>query len=35
MVFEAEIGYEYEIQENITIDELREAYIDGIIIWVI
>ena len=28
-----EIGYEYEIQENISIEEIRKSYSDGIIIW--
>lgn len=33
MILPAEIGYECEIQENISLDDLREAYKDGIIIW--
>lgn len=34
MVSAAEIGYENELQENISVEDLRKAYTDGIIIWV-
>lgn len=33
MILPEEIGYECEIQENISVDELREDYKEGIIIW--
>ena len=33
MISPEEIGYECEIQENISIEELREEYKDSIIIW--
>lgn len=28
------IGYEYELEENTTIDHIRENHQDGICIWV-
>lgn len=34
LVTEREIGYDLEIQENITIQELRKQYWEGIIIWI-
>ncbi len=34
MVLAEEIGYECEIQENMSIDDIRNAYKDGIIIWI-
>ena len=33
MILPEEIGYECEIQENISIDELRKDYKESIIIW--
>ena len=33
MIQPEEIGYECEIQENMSIEELRNEYKDGIIIW--
>ncbi|MBE5869779.1 MAG: hypothetical protein E7294_00740 [Lachnospiraceae bacterium] len=33
MVTQEKIGYEIELQENISIDSLREQYQNGIIIW--
>lgn len=33
MILPAEIGYECEIQENISLDDLRETYKESIIIW--
>ena len=33
LVTEKEIGYDLEIQENITIEELRRQYWEGIMIW--
>ena len=33
MILPAEIGYECEIQENISLDDLKEAYKESIIIW--
>lgn len=33
MVTTDEIGYECEIQENVSVDDIRKAYEDGIIIW--
>lgn len=34
MVSAEEIGYENEIQENISIEDMRKEYANGIIIWV-
>lgn len=33
LVTEREIGYDLEIQENTTVEELRKQYWEGIIIW--
>ena len=33
MITADQIGYECEIQENISVEELRKSYSDGIIIW--
>lgn len=34
MVSAAEIGYEVEIQENVSIDDIRKEYTNGIIVWI-
>ena len=34
MVYAEEIGYEYEMQENTSIDRIRNGYRDGIILWI-
>lgn len=33
MISAEEIGYDYEIQENTSIDRIRKKYSDGIILW--
>ena len=33
MVSQKDVEYEYEIQQNITANELREQYRDGVIVW--
>lgn len=33
MIFSEEIGFENELQENISIEDIRKEYNDGIIIW--
>lgn len=34
MVSAAEIGYEVEIQENVSIDDIRKEYTNGVIVWI-
>ena len=34
MICAEEIGYEYEIQENTSIDRIRNEYRDGVILWI-
>ncbi len=34
MVLAEEIGYECEIQENISVEDIRKEYDDGIIVWI-
>ncbi len=34
MVLSEEIGYACEIQENISVEDIRKSYNDGIIIWI-
>ena len=34
MICAEEIGYEYEIQENTSIDKIRNEYRDGVILWI-
>ena len=34
MIGAEEIGYEYEIQENTSIERIRNEYCDGVILWI-